>query len=449
MSVPTDKASIIKLLDDTLSRSPGEQTELVYIGQREATTRFAEDVIHQNMAAGDARVIVRLVKDGRVAISSTNDLTSAGLDRAMSDALQIAAWLAPDEGFPGFVQSPVAPVVEAFFPATADCSPAQRAGAVAAIVSAGRKSGIQSSGLYQTGTETIAVANSAGTRQFFAGTKAELSVSASDDPLLGQGWSTAAQRNVALIDAESIGRVAIDKAVRSRNPIAIPAGDYTVILEPAAVGQLLLFLGFLAFSGKSFAQGRGVFSGKLGETVTGANITIHEDPFLPEYPGVPFDYEGIPKQKVVLIENGIARGVVHDTRTAKMAGGTSTGHALPADNARGPYPKNLTLLPGTATMEEMIASMARGLLITHFWYLNYLNPMKAQVSGSTRDGTFLIANGAIMGPVKNLRATPAILEAFARAEQIGRERVFYPQYSAMMFVPAMKIAGFPFVEDTE
>jgi PmbA protein len=441
--------TILSLLESALSRSPGEQTELVYLGQREATTRFAENAIRQNMQSADARVIVRLVKEGRVAVSSTNDLSPAGLDRAMNDAAQIAAFLQPDETFPGLVKSPPARDVAAFYSPTDTCPPAARAEATRIIAARARESGVESSGASQTVTERVAVVNSVGTRQYFEGTRTELSVSAADDPALGQGWAIAANRDVQAIDPEKVARIAIDKAVRSRNPAPLPAGEYTVILEPAAVGQLLLFLGFLAFSGKSFAQGRGVLTGKLGEIVTGTNITIYEDPFLPEYPGLPFDYEGVPKQKVVLIEKGVARGVVHDSRSAKMAGTVSTGHALPADNARGPYPKNLTLMPGEATTEEMIASTPRGLLITHFWYINYLNPMKAQVSGSTRDGTFLIENGAITGPVRNLRATPAILEAFARAEQIGRERVLYPQYSVTMFIPAMKIAAFPFVEDTE
>jgi predicted Zn-dependent protease len=441
--------TILSLLESALARSPGEQTELVYLGQREATTRFAENAIRQNMLSDDARVIVRLVKDGRIAVSSTNDLSPAGLDRAMADAGQIAGFLQPDETFPGLQKSPSAQDITAFHSSTDICSPVQRADAVALIAARARESGVESSGIFQTVTERVAVVNSAGTRQFFAGTRIELSVSAADDPVLGQGWATAADRDLQVIDPAKTGQAAVDKAVRSRNPEPLAAGEFTVILEPAAVGQLLLFLGFLAFSGKSFAQGRGVLSGKLGETVTGTNITIHEDPFLSEYPGLPFDYEGVPKQKVILIENGVARGVVHDSRSAKMAGTTSTGHALPADNARGPYPKNLTLLPGDATMEQMIASTSRGLLVTHFWYINFLNPMKAQVSGTTRDGTFLIENGVITKPVRNLRATPAILEAFARAEQIGRERVVYPQYSAIMYVPAMKIASFPFVEDTE
>jgi predicted Zn-dependent protease len=183
--------------------------------------------------------------------------------------------------------------------------------------------------------------------------------------------------------------------------------------------------------------------------ITGTNITINDDPFLPAFAGMPFDFEGVPKRKITLIEKGVAKGVAHDSRSAKLAGAESTGHALPADNPRGPYPKNLTLEPGDATLEQMISSTTMGLLITHFWYINYLNPMKAQVSGSTRDGTFLIENGALTKPVRNLRATPAILEAFAKADQIGRDRVLYPQYSAVLYVPAMKIASMTFVEDTD
>ena len=163
--------------------------------------------------------------------------------------------------------------------------------------------------------------------------------------------------------------------------------------------------------------------------------------------GIPFDYEGVPKQKVVLIENGVARGVVHDRRSASMANSETTGHALPPDNARGPYPKNLTLAPGDVSIDEMIASTDRGILITHFWYVNYLNPMRAQVTATTRDGTFLIENGKVANPVRNMRVTPAILESFARADQISKERALYPQYSVVMYVPAMKIAAMPFAED--
>lgn len=444
-----DQDQVLSILDGALKRSPGDATELVYLENREATTRFAENVIHQNMDSADARVIVRLVKDGRVAVSSTNDLSDDGLDRLLTDAAQIAALLEPDTTFPGLADPSVATEVSAYFDSTAESSPEARSKAISEITKRAKPENLEASGLYQTEAQSIAVVNSLGVRRWHSETRVELSISASHDPTLAQGWSIGAARDVSKIEAVNLGAVAVDKAVRSRNPEAIPAGDYTVILEPAAVGQMLLFLGFLAFSGKSFAQGRGVLSGKIGEKVTGDNITILDDPYLSEYPGMPFDYEGTPKQKVSLIENGIARGVVHDRRSAKLAGVDSTGHALPPDNARGPYPKNLVMSEGTATLEEMIASTERGILVTHFWYLNYLNPMKAQLTGSTRDGTFLIENGRIGKPIRNMRATPAVLEVLSRVEMIGRERVLYPQYSAMMFVPPLKIAAFPFVEDTE
>ena len=444
------KDQVLSLLESALSRSPGDATELVYIENREATTRFAENVIHQNMDSSDARVIVRLVKDERVAISSTNDLSDSGLDRMLADAAQIASLLEPDQSFPGLsAAADPAAAVDAFHDATARSTPESRADAIVKLANQATSKNVQTSGLYQTEAQSIAVVNSLGVRQWHKETRGELSISASDDPTLGQGWSIGASRDASQIDAIKLGGIAIDKAVRSRNPETIPAGDYTVILEPAAVGQMLLFLGFLAFSGKSFAQGRGVFSGKIGEKVTGENITIADDPFLPDYPGMPFDYEGTPKQKVALIENGIARGVVHDRRSAKMAGVESTGHALPPDNARGSYPKNLVMSAGDAAFDEMIASTDRGILVTHFWYLNYLNPMKAQLTGSTRDGTFLIEDGKITKPIRNMRATPAVLEALSRVEMIGKDRSIYPQYSAILYVPALKIAEFPFVEDTE
>lgn len=443
------KDQTLSMLDAAIARSSADATELVYIENREATARFAENIIHQNMDSTDARVIGRVLKDGRVAISSTNDLTDSGLDRMLADAAQIASLLEPDTTFPGLAAPSTTQNLAGFFESTANSSPESRAEAISAIAKLAKSNGLAASGLFQTEAVSVAVVNSHGVRQWHSETRGEFSVSTSDDPTLGQGWSAGAGRDISKIDAIRLGGIAVDKAVRSRNPEAIPAGDYTVILEPAAVGQMLLFLGFLAFSGKSFAQGRGVLSGKIGEKVTGDNITITDDPYLPEYPGMPFDYEGTPKQRVVLIENGVARGVVHDRRSGAMAGVESTGHALPPDNARGPYPKNLVMNAGASSLEEMIASTERGILITHFWYLNYLNPMNAQLTGSTRDGTFLIENGKLAKPIKNMRATPAVLDVLSRVELMSRERIVYPQYSAAMYVPALKIAAFPFVEDTE
>jgi len=232
----------------------------------------------------------------------------------------------------------------------------------------------------------------------------------------------------------------------SKTPETLPAGQYTVILEEAAVASLLLFLAFLGFGGKTLVQGRSFMSQKIGERITGGNITIVEDPFNPAIKDIPFDYEGVPKKRVVLIENGVARGGVYNRYYAKKAGVESTGHALPPNNPYGPYPKAMVMSPGEATLEEMIASTERGILITHFWYMNFLNPMRTMVTASTRDGTLMIENGKIKAPLEDMRIAQSILEAFANCEMMTKERKLCPQFGAMMYVPAMKIKNFNFSE---
>jgi len=224
--------------------------------------------------------------------------------------------------------------------------------------------------------------------------------------------------------------------------VAINSGQYTVILEPAAVGQLLLFLAFMGFGGKTLIQRRSFMAGKIGELIAGEKITITEDPHHPQIRGIPFDYEGVPRQRVLLIENGIAKGVVFDSYYAGLTGVESTGHALPPDRKFGPYPKHLVMDGGKSTLSDMVFSVDYGIYITHFWYINYLNPMRTMVTGTTRDGTFLIENGKISKPLQNMRLSQSILEALSNAEMVSPERELYPQYSVVMLVPALKVNNF-------
>ena len=162
--------------------------------------------------------------------------------------------------------------------------------------------------------------------------------------------------------------------------------------------------------------------------------------------GIPFDYEGVAKKRVVLIGNGVAKGVVYNSYYANIGKTESTGHALPPDNTFGPYPKNMLILPGNSNLEEMIKSTERGILITHFWYMNFLNPMKTMVTGTTRDGTFLIENGKIKSAVKNMRIGQSILEAFSNVEMMSAQRKVCTQFGVVMYVPTMKITKFNFIE---
>ncbi len=441
---------ILERLTAALPTDESRQVELVCIESRTALTRFAENTIHQNIEQADHELLARVALDNRVGLAVGNRLEPTTITNLIEQATEIARNQEPDESFPGLVASTtIRQPDSAFYQQTDTLTPEDRAEVVAAAVAACQVENVSAAGLYKSETQATTVVNTAGTVQHFIGTQAEFSVTASDDAHDASGWAVAYDRDVAELETGTTISTAVNKAVRARNPQPLAPGEYTVILEPSAVGQLLLFLGFLGFGGKGFATKRSFMARQMGEQITGENITITENPFAPEMVGMPFDYEGVPKQRVPLITNGVAAGVVFDRRWAATVGKESTGHALPPNNSFGPYPKNMEIAPGESSIDDMIATTENGVLITHFWYLNYLNPRRVQMTGTTLDGTFAIRDGKLDHPVTDMRATPALLEMFSRVKAISRERVVYPQFNSVMLVPAMKIADFPLSEDVE
>jgi predicted Zn-dependent protease len=246
------------------------------------------------------------------------------------------------------------------------------------------------------------------------------------------------------IDAEALARVACEKAASSAQPVAVEPGAWDVILEPDAVGTIVGYTSMLSFGALGVHEGRSAVAGRIGEQVCGDNITVWDDGLDPRGMMSSFDYEGMPRRRTMLIERGVAAGLVYDTATAATDGTTTTGHATPP-GGWGPLPRNLFMQPGPATVEEMIASTERGLLVTRFHYTNIVSPKQTILTGMTRDGTFLIEGGRIAGGVKNLRFTENILEALGRVEMIGQVGSF----TGMMWAPAVKIGGFTFTGTTE
>ncbi len=435
------KEEALEILKRGLRYSEADQTELLLLEEDFSLTRFAENVIHQNMARRDHEVMARLVLGKRIGVAVTNKIDDEGMKKVIKDATEIALNQKEDPDFLSLPRSAQAQEVNGFYEDTHNFTPEDRAKGVKIAVEKCKKNNLVSAGAFQTEADSTTVVNSLGTRQYFQETKAHFSLTTGDNG--NSGWAQGFSRNVKDIDIDKLSQIAVQKAILSANPIALPPGEYTVILEEAAVASLLLFLGFLGFGAKTFTQGRSFM--KLGEKITGDNITIVENPYEPVMSGIPFDYEGVTKKKVVLIENGIAQGVVYNSYYANKSGAESTGHALPPNNTFGPYPKNMVMSPGNSSIEEMIGSTERGILITHFWYINYMNPMRTMVTGTTRDGTFLIENGKIKSAVKNMRIGQSILEAFSNVEMMTKKRRLCPQYGVLMYVPAMKINKFNFI----
>jgi len=268
----------------------------------------------------------------------------------------------------------------------------------------------------------------------------------------GSGYAADASIDVRDLNPAEIGRIAVDKAIRSANPTDIEPGKYTVILEEEAVADMVFFLGWLGLGALSFQEDRSFMSGKLGERVTGEKITIWDDGLDLRGLPFPFDFEGVPKEKVLLINKGIAKSVVYDSLTAgREKGKMSTGHSLPAPNTSGPIPINLFMAPGAATKEEMLASTDRGIWVTRFHYTNPVHPVQTVLTGMTRDGTFLIENGTIVRPLKNLRFTQSILEAFANVEMLGADlKMIKSDWNTIgTCAPAAKIRDFRFTGTTD
>ncbi len=251
------------------------------------------------------------------------------------------------------------------------------------------------------------------------------------------------------VDVGAAGREAIEKTLRSRNPVHLDPGDYTTVLEPYAVGTMIDYLSFIGLGALSVQEGRSFMNGRFGEQIVGENVTLWDDGLDPAGVPVPFDFEGVPKQRVVFFERGIAKGIVYDSFTAGREGRQSTGHALPAPNSYGPVPLNLFLAPGDADRAALLRGIERGLWVTRFHYVNVVHPTKAILTGMTRDGTFLIENGEISRPVHNLRFTQSVLEALCQVEAIGRDPMMLQDEVGGTRVPALRIGCFSFTSATE
>ncbi len=439
-----EKEKVFEILNTGLKFSKADQTELIYQWENFSLSRFAENVIHQNMSRLDHTIMARAVLGKKIGVAVTNLTDDVSIRKLVQTAAEIAGFQKDDPNFYSLPHSSPAPLVKGFYKKTSEYSPLDRAKGIEKVVVDCKAQKLTGTGVFQTEGDVTAVVNSLGTRQFFEETKTQFSLTASLSDTVS-GWAQAYGQDVSKINLADLTQMAISKALSSQNPVELPPGEYTVILEEAAVASLLLFLAFLGFGAKTFTAGRSFMAGNIGEKITGENITIIEDPYDPVMNAMPFDYEGVIKKRVPLIENGVAKGVVYNSYYANKAGIESTGHALLPNNTFGPYPKNMVMAGRNSSKEEMIASTEKGILITHFWYINYMNPMKTMVTGTTRDGTFLIEKGKIKSPVKNMRIGQSILEAFSNAEMISRDRKLCPQFGVVMYVPAMKINEFDFI----
>ncbi len=450
MSVDIDPRRRLGLAEKVLAaaeKAGATEAEVVVLADDSALTRFANSEIHQNVAETSATVNLRFVLGRKVGVATTGRTDDDGLVALVEKAGSIARVVEELEDWSGLPEpGPITDVEGAWSENTASASPESRAEGVRAVIAAADAAGSVAYGSFATGAETIAVANSKGIRAVQRRTMAQL-LTVSMAPNGGTGYAEAVSVDVARIDPAAIGREAAEKASATQNPVAVDAGDWSVVLEEYAVVDVLDMLGYLGFSALAVQEERSFY--EPGRQIGSDLVSMTDDPRDPNGLPMAFDYEGVAKERVSLIDHGRCVDVVYDAQTAARAGRRSTGHGLPAPNPYGPFPLNMVMAPGASTREELIGGLERGLLVTRFHYTNPVHPKLAIVTGMTRDGTFLVEDGRIVGPVRNLRYTQSYLDALAGTVAVASDRRTLKGFLGGVVVPAVRIDGWSFTGTTE
>ncbi len=442
----TLEADMFSICNEALKCSHADETEIVILAQDEALTRFANSQIHQNNFERNASVSVRAAYGKRVAKSTGNILSKDGVRRVVDDACAMAKLSPPDEDFFGFPRGDFKyPFRVEYYEDTASLTPDERAKALLEVFKLAGDS-YQAAGTLSNTAVTFVVANSHGVRAACNTTSAKFTTLLTGESSSGYGEDF--QRDFGKLDILGATRKAIDKAEASRNPSKdIPVGQYTVVLEEECVATMMMFLSWLGFSAKMYQDKESFLYGRLGEKITGDTITILDDAEDDRTFGLPFDFEGIPKKKLKLIENGVAKGYAHNWKTAKKEGVESTGHHL---GTEAPLPINLVMLPGTADADDLLSSTDYGILVSRFHYTNVVNPKETVITGMTRDGTFLIEGGKISKGLTNFRFTQNILKALENAVAISKSQRFSSSFfGGGAVVPKIKVENFNFTGKTE
>ena len=439
----------LAIAEAALAEASGDEVEAVVQSERSGFVRFAASEMHQPTLIANVGISVRVVRDGRSGVATTNRISGEGLREVARRAEEAAERTPADPDFPGLPRPEPLQEVEGFHGETAALGPAEQAGLAAAAI--GAVGELEAYGFFTSGVTELAVANSHGVRAEQASTDATAVVLAAAGDRSGYAEATASA--AAAIDPAAVGAEAAATAERTRGARALEPGTYRAVLEPYALAELLDYFAYDTFNGLGLLEERSAIAGRVGERVFAPSVSIADDGLDPR--GLPkaFDFEGTRRRRVALVEEGVARGVVWDRVTAAHAGdGTSsTGHAAPAElRAWGPWPTALSMAPGDAgSVDELAARVEDGIYVTRLHYLSIVDPREGVITGMTRDGTFLIRDGRVAEPLVNLRFTVSVPRLLAdvpgltRTVTLVNRRDFYGErYPYAALLPALETGCF-------
>jgi PmbA protein len=442
--------------------SQADEIEVLVGGASSALTRFANNTIHQNVADENHVVSIRVTFDKRTARASTNKFDDESLKRTVQSAEQMARVQHPDPDLLSVAEptlAPSGPLPQRAFDSTRSMGPSERAEVVAKIVDVAKRNQLTTAGICSTSDSVEGIFNSRGLAAFHQQTMADVSITmlAGDS----SGWQKANSADARNLDPVMMAETAASKARDSAGPCEIEPGKYTVVLEPSAVLDIVGFM-FYDFGGLSVLDQRSFLNERVGKKLFGENITIHDDSHHPLQAGAPFDGEGMARERVTLVKDGVisslvfARGTAERMKTSPLAGHAGkvrpTGHGFPLPNDMGEAPMNIVFENATAdrkTLQQMVAATERGIYVTRLWYIREVEPYEKVLTGMTRDGTFLIENGKISRGLRNFRFNESLVDMLSKVDAMSEPVRACGEESFDMVVPAMKVRDFNFTEVTK
>lgn len=433
------------ILDQALEAAGAREADAVFASTDHNISRFANSQLHQNMSEEAASLTLRVIVDGAMGVATTTAFDAEEIRHTAEIARTSAKHSGPVKGFRGLYRGgdPV-PLLDTYDAHTASIAPMEKAEDLRTVFGRGVPLGLHFAGVHATGATAVACANTHGVRRFARATHAEATIIATGPN--ASGYATARERRVGRLDIASLGEEAIARATLAADVVEdLPPGTYDVILEPPALAEVFDWLNMIALTGQSYEDGSSFFAGNLGTRMLGENFTLWDDATDESFLPFPFDMEGMAKRRVALIEQGVPRTPVLDKAWADRLGLEPTGHAWQLGSPEHGAAFHLSMQGGTSTREEMIASTTLGIWVTRFNYVNgLLEPKSALMTGTTRDGTFLIRDGRVAARLPNLRWTQSMVEAFSNIEALSAERrsvgTWYNMFGGTL-APVAKIRG--------
>jgi predicted Zn-dependent protease len=454
------------IFDRIRKYSSADEVEMLVSSNRFALTRFANNAIHQNVEDENHSVSVRTNLDGRTARASTNKFDDESLKRVVEASEKLARVQQPDPDLlpmpspseaAGSIGTSTAPPTR-YFPGTSAITSGVRAQGVLKMVDVALRRKLTTAGVFSSAESVDGIFNSRGVSDWHEQTGAEISITMLADN--SSGWQKLNSPDVRNLDPAALAETAARKALESSRPAELPPGKYTVILEPAAVLDIVGFM-FWDFGGQAVLDERSFLNNRIGTQIFGDNINVWDDVAHPLQAGAPFDGEGVRRQRLHFIENGhvkrlvYARGTASKMKRSEYAGKVgpivATGHGFPLPNEMGEMPMNIVFAPpaNPKTVEEMVSETERGVLVTRLWYIREVDPYEKILTGMTRDGTFLIENGKVKGGVRNFRFNESLISMLSNVDAMSTPVRASGEESFDMVAPAMKVREFNFTEITK